>query len=196
MAEQKKFKKRGSTRSLLLILLVLIALAVALIMWPTESKAATYIQGPDDLETTTLINAGDVAPDFEVEMLDGSKVKLSQLKGKVVMVCFWATWCPPCRQEMAHMQEGVVDVFAGEDFVLLPISRGEKRETVESFIDKMGYTFPIGLDEDQSIYKKYATNYIPRTFIVGKDGVVAYRAIGYDEEVANEVHEAIVKALK
>lgn len=196
MAEQKKFKKRGSTRSLLLILLVLIALAVALIVWPTESKAATYIQGPDDLETTTLINAGDVAPDFEVEMLDGSKVKLSQLKGKVVMVCFWATWCPPCRQEMAHMQEGVVDVFAGEDFVLLPISRGEKRETVESFIDKMGYTFPIGLDEDQSIYKKYATNYIPRTFIVGKDGVVAYRAIGYDEEVANEVHEAIVKALK
>lgn len=196
MAEQKKFKKRGSTRSLLLILLVLIALTVALIMWPTESKAATYIQGPDDLETTTLINAGDVAPDFEVEMLDGSKVKLSQLKGKVVMVCFWATWCPPCRQEMAHMQEGVVDVFSGEDFVLLPISRGEKRETVESFIDKMGYTFPIGLDEDQSIYKKYATNYIPRTFIVGKDGVVAYRAIGYDEEVANEVHEAIVKALK
>lgn len=196
MAEQKKFKKRGSTRSLLLILLFLIALTVALIMWPTESKAATYIQGPDDLETTTLINAGDVAPDFEVEMLDGSKVKLSQLKGKVVMVCFWATWCPPCRQEMAHMQEGVVDVFAGEDFVLLPISRGEKRETVESFIDKMGYTFPIGLDEDQSIYKKYATNYIPRTFIVGKDGVVAYRAIGYDEEVANEVHEAIVKALK
>lgn len=196
MAEQKKFKKRGSTRSLLLILLFLIALAVALIVWPTESKAATYIQGPDDLETTTLINAGDVAPDFEVEMLDGSKVKLSQLKGKVVMVCFWATWCPPCRQEMAHMQEGVVDVFAGEDFVLLPISRGEKRETVESFIDKMGYTFPIGLDEDQSIYKKYATNYIPRTFIVGKDGVVAYRAIGYDEEVANEVHEAIVKALK
>lgn len=196
MAEQKKFKKRGSTRSLLLILLVLIALTVALIVWPTESKAATYIQGPDDLETTTLINAGDVAPDFEVEMLDGSKVKLSQLKGKVVMVCFWATWCPPCRQEMAHMQEGVVDVFAGEDFVLLPISRGEKRETVESFIDKMGYTFPIGLDEDQSIYKKYATNYIPRTFIVGKDGVVAYRAIGYDEEVANEVHEAIVKALK
>lgn len=196
MAEQKKFKKRGSTRSLLLILLFLIALTVALIMWPTESKAATYIQGPDDLETTTLINAGDVAPDFEVEMLDGSKVKLSQLKGKVVMVCFWATWCPPCRQEMAHMQEGVVDVFSGEDFVLLPISRGEKRETVESFIDKMGYTFPIGLDEDQSIYKKYATNYIPRTFIVGKDGVVAYRAIGYDEEVANEVHEAIVKALK
>ena len=196
MAEQRKFKKRGSTTSLLLILLALIALTVALIVWPTESKAATYVQEPDDLETTTLINAGDVAPDFEVEMLDGSRVKLSELKGKVVMVCFWATWCPPCRQEMAHMQEGVIDAFAGEDFIVLPISRGEKRETVEAFIEKMGYTFPIGLDGDQSIYKKYATNYIPRTFIVGKDGVVVYRAVGYDEEVAKEVHDAIAKALK
>ena len=196
MAEQKKYKKRGSTSSLLLLLLLLVALVVAIVVWPVDAKASTTMQEPNDLESTTLINAGDTAPDFTVEMIDGRSVTLSELKGNVVMVCFWATWCPPCREEMSHMQEGVIDAFAGEDFVVLPISRGEKRETVEAFLAKMGYTFPVGLDGDQSIYKKYATNYIPRTFIVGKDGVVVYRAIGYDEDIAKEVHEAVANALK
>ena len=178
--------------------MVLIALVVAIIFWPVEATAHKSVAptAQQDIEATTLIHAGDVAPDFTVEMLDGSRITLSDLRGKVVLVNFWATWCPPCRQEMSHLQKDVIDRFAGKDVVVLPISRGEKRETVEAFIEKMGYTFPVGLDGDQSIYKKYATNYIPRTFIVGKDGVVVYRAVGYDEEVAKEVHDAIAKALK
>ena len=94
------------------------------------------------------------------------------------------------------MQEGVIDHFAGSDLVVLPISRGEKREVVESYIEKMGYTFPIGLDFDQSAYSKYATNYIPRSVVVGRDGVVAYVAVGYDEQIAGEIEEAISEALK
>ena len=135
-------------------------------------------------------------PDFTVEMLDGSKVKLSSLRGKVVLINFWATWCPPCRQELAHLQEGVIDHFAGRDVVVLPISRGEDRATVESFIKKMGYTFPVGLDKSQAIYRQYASNYIPRSVVVGKDGKVVYVAVGYDEEIAKEVNAAIEKALK
>ena len=198
MAIKQTYKKRGSTLTLSALLLVLVALVVAIIFWPVEVSAnKSYAPtAQQDIEATTLIHAGDVAPDFTVEMLDGSKVTLSELRGKVVLVGFWATWCPPCRQELSHMQKDVIDRFAGKELVVLPISRGEKRQTVEEYIAKMGYTFPIGLDGDQSIYKKYATNYIPRSFVVGRDGKVVYVAVGYDEQIAKEIDEAISEALK
>ena len=198
MAIKQTYEKRGSTLTLTALLLVIVALVVAIIFWPVEVSAArnTAPTAQQDIEATTLIHAGDVAPDFTVEMLDGSRITLSELRGKVVLVSFWATWCPPCRQEMSHLQKDVIDHFAGEDLVVLPISRGEERKTVENFIDKMGYTFHIGLDGDQSIYKKYASNYIPRSVVVGKDGKVVYVAVGYDEEIAKAIDNAITEALK
>ena len=198
MAIKQTYKKRGSTLTLSILLLVLIALVVAIIFWPVEASAtnSSVPTAQDDIEATTLIHAGDIAPDFTVEMLDGSKITLSELRGKVVLVGFWATWCPPCRLELSHMQKDVIDRFAGKDLVVLPISRGEKRKTVEDYIAKMGYTFPIGLDGDQSIYKKYASNYIPRSFVVGRDGKVVYVAVGYDEQIAKEIDTAISEALK
>ena len=198
MAIKRTYKKRGSTLTLSALLLVLVALVVAIIFWPVEASAARSVAptAQADIEATTLIHAGDVAPEFTVEMLDGSRITLSDLRGKVVLINFWATWCPPCRQEMSHLQKDVIDRFAGKDVVVLPISRGEKRKTVENFLDKMGYTFPVGLDGDQSIYKKYASNYIPRSVVVGKDGKVVYVGVGYDEEIAKAIDNAITEALK
>lgn len=217
MAIESKYNKRGSTLSLLVMLAVLIALVVVIIMWPFGAEAEEVVaedvaveaaveaepepaeeqkSEEDDVEATTLVNVGDVAPDFAVTMLDGRTIKLSELRGNVVMVCFWATWCPPCRQELAHLQEGVIDQFAGEKFVVLPISRGEERAVVEKFIVDNGYKFGVGLDSDRAIYDLYASNYIPRTFIVDKEGKVVYRTAGYDEVIAKEVNAAITKALK
>ena len=196
MANKTKHTKRGSTTSLVAMLVILLALVAAIIFWPVEASANSAVQQPQDIESTTLIHAGDVAPDFTVEMLDGKRVTLSSLRGKVVLVSFWATWCPPCRQEMAHMQEGVIDRFAGSDLVVLPISRGEKRETVEKFIEKMGYGFPVGLDIDQSIYSKYASNYVPRSVVINREGEVVYVAVGYDEQIAQEIGVAIAESLQ
>ncbi len=215
MAIESKYKKRGSNLSLIVMLVLLLGIVAAIIFWPTEAETTedvvveeTVAGQPtkseekseeqkelDEVEATTLIQVGDEAPDFTVNMLDGRTIKLSELRGKVVMVCFWATWCPPCRQELAHLQEGVIDQFAGKEFVVLPISRGEGRDVVEKFITDNGYKFAVGLDPDQSIYRLYATNFIPRTFIVGKDGKVVYRVAGYDEKSAEEVNAAIAKAL-
>lgn len=199
MAEKKNYKKRGSTTSLLLVLVVLIVVALVIIFLPTDSKASqptpSGVEQQDDVEATTLIHAGDMAPDFTVEMLDGSSVTLSALQGKPTLLIFWATWCPPCRAELSHLQEGVIDLY-GDKITVLPISRGEKRETVEEFLTKMGYTFAVGLDGDQSIYRKYASNYIPRCWVIDSKGEVVYAGVGYDEAIAAEVQEALNRALK
>jgi peroxiredoxin len=192
MAIRGKHKKRGSTLSLVLMLVALIALIVLIIFWPVDAEARTVAAKAaveqDDLAETTLINVGDEAPNFSVEMLDGSTVTLSALRGQKVLLIFWATWCPPCRQEMSHLQE-VID--ANPDVVVLPISRGEKRDVVEAFLQKMGYTFPVGLDVEQTIYRKYASNYIPRSFVIDGNGKVVYVGVGYDEAIAAEVQQAL-----
>ena len=95
-----------------------------------------------------------------------------------------------------RVQKDIIDHFKGQDFVFLPISRGEKKATVDQFRDKQGYTFPMGLDSDQSIFRKYASNYIPRNFLIGKDGKVVYVSVGYDEKEFAELIKAIDEALK
>ena len=202
MAE-KRYKRRGSALILSLLLVVLIAItAYIIITLPSEEaqaaevSVATLVENePDDLAETTLINAGDVAPDFTVEMLDGSKVTLSALQGKPTLLIFWATWCPPCRLELSKLQEHIIDRY-GDKINVLPISRGEERAKVEEYISKMGYTFAVGLDGDQSIYRKYATNYIPRCFVIDAKGKVLYSGVGYDEAIAKEVEQNIEKALR
>lgn len=171
--------------------IILATLALILLAAPHSVSA----QDRAEIEATTLVKQGDKAPDFTVEMVDGQKVTLSSLKGKVVMINFWATWCPPCREEFKRMQKDVVDRFKGKDFQLLAISRGEKKATVDQFRDKQGYTFPMGLDPSQEIYKKYASNYIPRNFIVGKDGKVIYVSVGYSPDEFENMLKAIEQAL-
>ena len=172
-----------------------IALATILLLAVSPSVAQAQSQ-QDEIAKTTIVKKGDKAPDFTVEMVDGSKIQLSKLKGKVVLVNFWATWCPPCREELKHVQKDLIDRFKGKDFVFLPISRGEKKDVVEAFRKKMNYTFPMGLDPQQSIYKLYASNYIPRNFVVDKDGKVIYVSVGYTPEEFAEMIKVIDGALK
>ena len=172
-----------------------ILLAAVVLFAVTPNNVSAQDQAAE-IAKTTLVKVGDKAADFTVEMLDGKQITLSKLKGKVVLVNFWATWCPPCREELKHVQKEIIDRFKGKDFVFLPISRGEKKATVEAFREKAGYTFPMGLDPKQSIFKLFASNYIPRNFLIGKDGKIVCLSVGYDEKEFNELISAIDKALK
>ena len=189
---------KANDRMLGVILLALIAV-VCVALWyadkvEREGKAAAAAEQPADeaaeAAAATLAGEGTEAPDFTVEMIDGSKVALSELRGKVVLLNFWATWCPPCREELSHVQQQVIDRFAGEEFVFLPISRGEERAAVEAFRAKTGYAFPMGLDTDETIYKRYATRFIPRNFLIDRTGRVVKATVGYDDEEFAELLRA------
>ena len=186
-------KKSWVTLAFMAILCII--LLAALLVWPMAPAKAQNQERPTP-EAATLIKDGMVAPDFEVEMFDGSKVKLADLKGKVVLLNFWATWCPPCRAELTRVEKDIIEKFKGEPFVFLPVSRGEKKETVAAFREKMGYTFPMGLDTDQSVYKKYAVTYIPRNFLIDKKGKVVKASVGYDEAEFAELVKLIEETIK
>lgn len=181
--------RKGANNRLLVILLGLIVL-VCLGMWYADKvekeglaaqQAAGAVEDSDDA-ATTRVEVGDEAPDFTVAMVGGDSLRLSSLRGKVVLLNFWATWCPPCREELSHVQEQILDRFAGQEFVFLPVSRGEKPAEVEAFRKQTGYTFPMGLDPEKKVYDLYATNYIPRNFLIDREGRIVKISIGYDEE--------------
>jgi peroxiredoxin len=163
-----------------------------------KSKAAAALMAKQFAETT-LIHEGDMAPDFTVVMLDGTKVKLSDLRGKVVMLNFWATWCGPCMEEFKEIPEKIVKHFEGKNFILLPVSRGEKREVVESKMKSLkekGINFPVGIDPTKAIYSLYATQYIPRNFIIDQNGKVVFLTVGLEGDVLGEIAKKIDELLK
>jgi peroxiredoxin len=118
------------------------------------------------------------APDFWLSNLAGDYVKLSDYRGKVVFLNVWATWCPPCREEMPSM-ESLYRKLKGRNFEMLGVSidrDGEK--VVRPFAVKYGLTFPVLLDPDNKTYRLYGLTGVPETFIVDKSGVVIHKIIG------------------
>ena len=179
-------RKKQSPLRLWLLVALLVVVVVVIFMLPTADEAVPATpateQVEDETEATTIAKAGTVAPDFTVTMFDGSTQTLSALKGKVVLVNFWATWCPPCREELKRVEADIIERFKDAPFVFIPISRGEERQTVADFREKMGYTFPMGLDPERKIYDLYASNFIPRNFLINQEGQVVMASVGYEPE--------------
>ena len=120
--------------------------------------------------------AGDRAPDFRVEGLDGSVYRLSDFAGQTVVLNFWGSFCEPCVREMPLLQ-GVYEKHRDSGVVVLGSNLDEKLLTVQSFVERTGVTFPILLDHND-IQKKYGVIYYPTTFVIGPDGRVKYKKIG------------------
>ena len=135
----------------------------------------------EDREKTTLVRVGDMAPEFTVELLSGEQVTLSQMQGNTIMLMFFDSTCPDCKIQLSLLN-GVMEQFAGKNFQLLAISRGESKQTLEELVAEKGYRFDIGLDLDQSIYSLYATKYVPRCFIIDPLGHIIATSTGYSAE--------------
>ncbi len=113
---------------------------------------------------------GRVAPDFTLQALDGSTFRLSEQRGKPVVLNFWATWCGPCQNELPAIQKAAEHF--GDDVVFAGVDQGEKAEVVQSFADKLGLTFTIPMDADGAIGYNYGVQGLPTTFFIDRNGVV------------------------
>ncbi|QTD41202.1 redoxin domain-containing protein [Sporosarcina sp. Te-1] len=134
----------------------------------------------------TGLGQGDIAPDFHLETSDGTVIKLSELKGKKVILNFWASWCPPCKAEMPHM-ENYYKNFSEDDnveIVAVNLTSAEKLglKGVEDFIDSYGLTFPIPLDKEGEVSEQYQVYYMPTTFMIQTDGTIAQKIVGPMDE--------------
>jgi len=127
---------------------------------------------------TKIIREGDRAPEFRLATLEGNQASLSDFRGKVVMVHFWATWCPPCIEEMPGI-ERLSRSLAGKDFELLAVSVDEGgAETVASFLKRNKLSLPVLLDPGGTVSHSYGTFKFPETYILDRSGVVRYKVIG------------------
>jgi len=122
-------------------------------------------------------NEGIDSNDFTLQLLNGGNVTLSSYKGKVVLLNFWATWCPPCREEMPSM-ETLYQRYKSQGLEILAVDLREDENTIRQFIQRYGYTFPILLDSNGWIGNVYGVQAIPTSFIVNRDGKIIGRVVG------------------
>jgi thiol-disulfide isomerase/thioredoxin len=117
------------------------------------------------------------APDFTLKLLNGSSVTLSRLRGKVVFLNFWATWCPPCRAEMPSM-EALYQRFRDQDIEFLAVDIMEKDAAVAEFFRTYRLSFPAAIDSTSSVSGDYGIQAIPTTFVLDRDGKLILSAVG------------------
>lgn len=121
----------------------------------------------------------EMAPDFALTALSGQAIRLSSLRGRVVLVNLWTTWCPPCREEMPSM-ERLYARFRGPDFELLAVSEDEAdgRAQVEAFVREMDVSFPVLLDPDRMVGAAYGVWGYPETFVIDREGRIVEHVVG------------------
>jgi len=134
------------------------------------------------------------APDFSLTALNGRKYKLSDLRGKVVFVNIWATWCPPCRQEVPSMVK-FYNKMKDQGVELLAVSEDNDVEAVRKFIAKNKIPFPVMLDQNKQVYRLYKATGVPETHLISKDGMVEASNLGPFDWMHPDVENAVRKLL-
>ncbi len=167
-----------------------LSLIIAIALIAVYAKA----QKPD---TTTLTKTGNMAPVFTFNISKDKTASLQDYRGKIVLLNFWATWCPPCRAEFPRVQKEIWEKYKDNPkFALLAFAREEGWEKVLPFAAQNKYTFPMLPDEKRGVYKRYATQYIPRNVVIDENGTIIYQSMGYSEKDFSELLSILDARLK
>ncbi len=140
-------------------------------------RAASRLQVLFKPQPIEGLRVGNVAPDFELIDLSGKPLRLRDLRGKAVILNFWATWCAPCRQEMPLLQQAFAQ-YAPEGLVIVGVDLGEEQTIVQNYVDQLGIDFPIVLDREEQVSRRYRVFGLPTSFFINRQGVIDYMLVG------------------
>lgn len=163
----------GFTKRMRMALLAKVV-PVFLLCMGTVSPAAS---APDQ---TLPEYSQQTAPEFTLDDIDGQTHRLSDYRGKVVILSFWATWCPPCRYEMPSM-ERLRKLVEGEDIEILAVNVGESEDAIFIFTADYPVEFSLLMDRDGAVIQDYPVIGLPTTYVIGPEGRIRYRAVGSRE---------------
>jgi peroxiredoxin len=156
------------------IRILLIVVLVTIVVW------TIYDAFSKKEDSAHSLGQGAKAPDFQLPDLYGETLALSDVKGKKVVLNFWATWCPPCRVEMPDMQE--LSENYPDELVILAVnqinSEARGTETVKSFVQDFGLTFPILIDEGGEVASMYRVRSLPTSYLIDSEGIIRHMMIG------------------
>jgi peroxiredoxin len=146
-------------------------------------------QGPP-AESAEKKLAGKPAPDFTLKTLDGKEVSLAKLKGRTVVLDFWATWCPPCVESLPHLDKLRAN-YKESQLAAYAVNAGEPVEAVQTFVESHQLKTPVLLDPDGDAAQKYHVASIPQTVIIGPDGVVRRVFVGIAPDTYDEIRDTV-----
>jgi thiol-disulfide isomerase/thioredoxin len=185
-----------------MLTLGLLALALSACAGATEGPAATA--GPavphtiapesklvDDTAPADIPQVGQLAPDFQYTLPDGSTHTLSQLRGKKVLVNFWATWCGPCRSEMPDLQKALS--AAGGTVVVLGVNKAQELKEIAPFADELQISFPLIANQAGDIAGRYGAQNLPTSYFINTDGTIGLRKTGVMNYTFIKTHLDLLK---
>ncbi len=148
-------------------------------------------------EETTLVQLSESVPAFEFEKSPGIKQSISELKGKTILITFFATWCAPCRKELPFIQSDIYNKYKNNpNFKLLIFGREHSWDEVNKFKSENKFTMPFYPDPERKIYAKFAGQYIPRNFLISPEGKIIFSSVGFDEKDFKALKESLEKQLR
>ena len=162
----------------------------------TAILALTFIGAKAQSPNDDLVKVGDKMPAFSIVSDNGEVISSDKFQGKVILINFFATWCPPCQKELASVQQTLWPKYKDNNkFEMLVIGREHSDKELATYNEKKGFTFPLYPDKNRAIFGAFAKNLIPRTYLIGKDGKVLYAGKGYTDKEFTELMEKIEKTL-